>query len=90
MTREFLFTLGGFHIWSVLELDSSWRQTKRRAAVEGEEKKNNTDKKTQHTAQHRFPSCHLSSVLSVQSRLGVKLGEGSDKHTEQAGKERVN
>lgn len=61
MTREFLFTLGGFHIWSVLELDSSWRQTKRRAAAEGEVKKQN--KKPQHTAQHRFPI--LSSVISV-------------------------
>lgn len=39
-------------------------------------------------AQHRFPSCHLSSSLSVQSRLGVKLEEGSD--TEQEGEERVN
>ena len=63
---------------------------KEESGSRGGREKNNTDKKTQHTAQHRFPSCHLSSVLSVQSRLGVKLGEGSDKHTEQAGEERVN
>lgn len=59
--------------------------------MEGDKEENNSraewDKKRK-SAQHRFPSCHLSSSLSVQSRLGVKLEEGSD--TEQEGEERVN
>lgn len=41
-------------------------------------------------AQHQFSSCHLSSALSVQSRRGVKLEEGSDTYAEQEGEERVN
>lgn len=61
--------------------------------MEGDKEENNSraewdKKKKKKIAQHRFPSCHLSSSLSVQSRLGVKLEEGSD--TEQEGEERVN
>lgn len=43
-----------------------------------EERNRRVGRKKKEIARHGFSSCRLSSSLSVQSRLGVKLKEGSD------------
>ena len=85
-SRELQIHVYVTHIILVCEAEFLMEEDKEEAAAaagpNGREKKKNT--------QHRFSSCHLSSALSVRSRLGVKLEEGSDTYTEQEGEERVN